>query len=204
MTIAAACKRALDILVALSLGLVLAPVLAAVTLLVAASSPGPVLFRQGRLGRNGRPFAIAKFRTMYADSPDLRNPDGSATSSDADPRVTPVGRWLRKTSLDELPQLWNVLRGDMSIVGPRPDQVDQERYYKPQERIKLAVRPGVTGLAQISGRNSISWEQRKKLDVDYVRNWSLGLDLAILMRTIPYVLLGRGVNEKECHVNRNH
>jgi lipopolysaccharide/colanic/teichoic acid biosynthesis glycosyltransferase len=131
---------------------------------------------------------------MAYNAPDLRNADGSAYTGQEDPRVTRVGRFLRKTSLDELPQLLNVLRGEMSLVGPRPDQVDQLRYYTEEEKRKLLVKPGITGLAQISGRNNISWEHRKALDVEYVERQSFWLDLCILAKTIPYVILGKDIN----------
>ncbi len=186
-------KRTLDLTVSIVALLALSPLLAPIALAVRLASPGPVFFRQRRLGLGGRPFEILKFRSMHVGCPDLRNADGSARSGGDDPRVTPLGRFLRRTSLDELPQLWNVLRGEMSLVGPRPDQVDQLTYYLPQERRKLETRPGLTGLAQISGRNNISWERRKQLDVEYVDRSSLALDLIILCKTIPYVLRHDGV-----------
>lgn len=187
-------KRLIDLTVSgISLALLL-PLFAAIGLMVRLSSPGSVIYTSRRLGRNGRTFNLLKFRTMVAGAPDWRNPDGSAYSSDQDPRVTPVGRFLRKTSLDELPQLMNVFLGDMSLVGPRPDQADQIQYYSEEEMEKLRVKPGITGLAQISGRNSIPWETRKALDVEYVRRESLALDLAILFKTIPYVLKREGIN----------
>jgi undecaprenyl phosphate N,N'-diacetylbacillosamine 1-phosphate transferase len=135
-----------------------------------------------------------KFRTMRVDAPDLRNPDGSAFAGREDPRVTPAGRLLRATSLDELPQLWNVLRGEMSLVGPRPDQPDQLLFYSGREKRRLLVKPGLTGLAQISGRNGIPWSARKALDVEYVERRSFRLDLAILWRTVPSVVLRRGIH----------
>ncbi len=187
-------KRAMDIGVSLLLLVLLSPLLILTGLMVRLTSPGPVLFRQKRLGRNGKVFAICKFRTMRVDAPDIRNADGSAFSSENDPRVTPVGKWLRKTSLDELPQFLNVLGGSMSLVGPRPDQADQLAYYTEAEKLRLAVKPGITGLAQISGRNTLSWEARKQLDITYVQQWSLRSDLVILARTLPYVLLQHGVN----------
>jgi undecaprenyl phosphate N,N'-diacetylbacillosamine 1-phosphate transferase len=153
-----------------------------------------VLFRQCRLGRYGQPFRLLKFRSMYHNAPDLRNADGSAYTGDDDPRVTRVGRFLRRTSLDELPQLLNVFRDDMSLVGPRPDQVDQLRFYTETEKRKLNVKPGITGLAQVNGRNNISWERRKALDVEYVDRQSFWLDFVILARTIPYVLLRKDTN----------
>ena len=186
-----AIKRLTDILVAALSLILLAPFLLTAGLLVRLDSKGPSVFRQKRLGKDGKPFTCYKFRTMYVDSPDLRYPDGSTYNAEDDPRVTRMGRFLRKTSLDELPQLLNVLSGHMSLVGPRPDQVDQLRYYTAEEKRKLLVKPGMTGWAQINGRNNIPWEQRKRLDLDYVEKQSLGLDLRILLQTIPYVLSRR-------------
>jgi len=193
-TAARSVKRLLDLTGAAVLLVLLAPVLAAVALGVRLGSPGGALFRQLRLGRHGRPFQLLKFRSMYVNAPDLRNPDGSAVTGEHDPRVTPLGRFLRQTSLDELPQLINVLTGKMSLVGPRPDQVDQIRFYTGPEKRKLLVKPGITGLAQISGRNGIAWERRKALDLEYVERQSLRLDLAILLQTLPCVLLRRNIN----------
>ncbi|MCC6366063.1 MAG: sugar transferase [Bryobacterales bacterium] len=192
-------KRCIDVVLSSFALVLLSPLFLLLAALVRISSRGPVLFRQARLGRLGRPFLIAKFRTMRDKAEDHRNPDGSAFCGEADVRVTTLGRSLRKASLDELPQLWNVLRGDMSLVGPRPDQVDQLQYYSVDEMIKLRVKPGITGLAQISGRNRISWQERKRLDAEYVRKWSLGQDLSILMRTIPYVVLRRDIHEGKHH-----
>ncbi len=188
-------KRILDLTVAVPALVVLSPVLAACALAVRLSSSGPVFFRQARLGLGGAAFHLLKFRSMRHNCPPLRNPDGSAFTGEDDPRVTRVGRFLRKTSLDELPQLINVLRGDMSLVGPRPDLVDQIRYYSEAEKRKLEVKPGITGLAQISGRNSITWERRKALDVEYVRRRSFRFDLVILARTIPYVVLRKDIHD---------
>jgi undecaprenyl phosphate N,N'-diacetylbacillosamine 1-phosphate transferase len=187
-------SRVRDLPIALIFLVALSPILLVCALAVRRSSPGPILFRQRRLGIQGRPFHLLKFRSMIHNAPDLRNPDGSAYTGSDDPRVTPVGRILRKTSLDELPQLINVLRGEMSLVGPRPDQVDQIRFYTETEKRKLLVKPGITGLAQICGRNNITWEQRKALDVEYVDRRSFWLDLAILARTIPYVILRKDIN----------
>jgi lipopolysaccharide/colanic/teichoic acid biosynthesis glycosyltransferase len=131
---------------------------------------------------------------MIHNAPDLRNADGSAYTREEDPRVTRVGRFLRRTSLDELPQCFNVFSGDMSFVGPRPDQVDQLRFYTESEKRKLSVKPGITGLAQINGRNNISWERRKALDVEYVDRQTFWLDVSILARTIPYVLQRKDIN----------
>lgn len=193
----AAAKRATDVAVA-AVGLaVLSPLMLLLAAAVRATSPGPALFRQARLGKNGVPFQILKFRTMIVNAPDLRNPDGSAFTGAQDARVTPLGRWLRLSSLDELPQLINVLRGDMSLVGPRPDQPDQLRFYTPEEKARLLVKPGITGLAQLSGRNHIPWIERKQMDLEYVKKRSLLLDFMILLRTIPAVLVARGVHGKE-------
>ena len=186
--------RIRDLSIASVLLLLFSPALLLCALAVLLSSPGPALFRQHRLGLHARPFTLLKFRTMIHGAPDLRNRDGSAYTGDDDRRVTPVGRVLRKSSLDELPQLFNVLRGEMSLVGPRPDQVDQIRFYSQTEKRKLHVKPGITGLAQISGRNHISWERRKALDVEYAARQSFWLDLSILARTIPYVLLRKDIH----------
>jgi sugar transferase EpsL len=172
----------------------LSPVMLIVALCVRLTSKGPALYRQARLGLHGRPFWLLKFRTMYRDSPDLRNPDGSAFSAAKDARVTSIGGFLRATSLDELPQLINVVKGEMSLVGPRPDQVDQIQYYTETEKKKLLVKPGITGLAQISGRNAIAWSERKALEVEYVERQSVGLDLKILLLTIPCVFRARGIH----------
>ena len=189
-------KRLLDIGISLAACVFCAPVIAACALAVKLTSSGSTLFRQQRLGQHGQPFSLLKFRSMYANCVEIWNPDGSASAPASDRRVTAVGRFLRENSLDELPQLFNVLKGEMSLVGPRPDQVDQLRFYSVEEKQKLAVKPGLTGLAQISGRNSISWERRKALDVQYVRTHSLWLDLKILLFTVPYVLRRRDTNTR--------
>jgi lipopolysaccharide/colanic/teichoic acid biosynthesis glycosyltransferase len=186
-------KRLIDVLGAATLLFVLAPVLLLSALAVRLSSPGPMLFRQRRLGLYGAHFTLLKFRTMRMDAPDLRNEDGSAYISKTDARVTTAGRVLRESSLDELPQLINVLRGEMSLVGPRPDQSDQLRFYTEPEKRKLCVKPGLTGLAQISGRNGITWRERKELDIVYVDRQSLRLDMSILLRTVPCILQRKNV-----------
>jgi len=186
-------KTTLDYLVA-SLGVMLcSPFLLLIALAIKLDSRGPALFRQIRVGKNGRPFTCYKFRTMYVDAPDIRNPDGSTFNAGDDPRVTRVGRFLRKTSLDELPQLFNVLKGEMSLIGPRPDLPDQLALYNQRHRKRLLVHPGMTSWAAVNGRNALPLELRRELDVQYVENYSLSLDLKILLRTIPLVLLGRGV-----------
>lgn len=189
-----AMARVRDLLIGSAMLVVLSPLMLMCALAVRWSSPGPILFRQRRLGLHGRAFHLLKFRSMIHNAPELRNPDGSAYTGEDDPRVTRIGRFFRRTSLDELPQIFNVLGGEMSLVGPRPDQVDQIRFYTGTEKRKLNVSPGITGLAQISGRNNISWDRRKALDVEYVDRQSFWLDLMILAKTIPYVLLRRDVN----------
>ncbi|MEM4202813.1 MAG: sugar transferase [Candidatus Methanomethylicaceae archaeon] len=186
-------KRFLDIVLSLSAIILFAPLMLLIALLIKLDSKGPVIFRQMRVGKDGKIFVCYKFRTMYVNAPDIRNPDGSTFNAADDPRVTRVGRFLRKTTLDELPQFFNVLKGDMSIVGPRPDLPDQIQFYSERHKKRLLVKPGMTGWAWIHGRNSIPWELRRELDVEYVENYSLWLDFQILLRTIPMVLLAKGV-----------
>lgn len=177
-------KRLFDIFFSLLVLTVGAPLLAAIALLVLVGSGWPVFYTQVRLGRGGVPFRIVKFRTMVRGADRL----GPAKTSPDDWRVTPVGRFLRRTSLDELPQFWNVLKGEMSVVGPRP-MVPESFEEHPERRDLLAVRPGLTGLAQVSGRQELSLERRIALDREYLRSWSLMSDLRILARTV-WVLFG--------------
>lgn len=180
-----AVKRISDLALS-ALGLMVsAPVQAVVAGVVLAAHGRPVLFRQQRPGKDGRVFELVKFRTM-------KNPDARHVT-DAE-RLTPVGRFLRATSLDELPTLWNVLKGDMSLVGPRPLLVEYLDRYTPEQARRHEVRPGVTGLAQVSGRNAISWDEKLALDVEYVDRRSFGLDLRILLRTVTTVLVRSGVS----------
>jgi lipopolysaccharide/colanic/teichoic acid biosynthesis glycosyltransferase len=186
-------KRILDLfLCCLALPIAL-PLIAICALAVRLSSPGPVLFRQERLGINRTPFEMLKFRSMYVNAPDLRNSDGSTFNGPQDSRVTPIGRFLRKTSLDEVPQLINVLRGEMSFVGPRPDLPDAIQHYRPQDHFRLSVLPGITGLPQVRGRNTLPWEERREMDVEYAETRSLWLDIRIILMTVPAVLFSRGV-----------
>lgn len=181
-------KRSFDVLGAASALVLLSPLIAVVALLVRVRLGSPVIFRQVRPGIQARPFTMFKFRSM-ADAYDGRGrllPDAE--------RLTPFGRWLRRTSLDELPELVNVLRGDMSLVGPRPLIMEYVERYTPDQSRRLDVRPGVTGLAQVSGRNALSWEERFELDVEYVDRWSLWLDVTILARTIATVLRRDGIS----------
>jgi len=160
--------------------LLLAPLLLLLALLVRLDSPGPVLFRQQRVGRGGKPFWILKFRTMVVEAERL---GGYATLS-GDPRITRVGRWLRRSSLDELPQLVNVVRGDMSLVGPRPDVPAQQCLYAPRDwQLRCSVRPGITGLAQVRLRSLATYEQRLELDLCYARKHNFLLDLLVLIQT---------------------
>jgi len=194
-------KQVLDTVGAALALVVLALVFAVVALLVRATSPGPVLFRQRRSGLNGKPFTMLKFRTMVTDAEQqqaelaaFNEMDGPVFKVAADPRITPLGRWLRKFSVDELPQLWNVFKGEMSLVGPRPLPVDEiRRIHDHAHRRRLSVKPGLTCLWQISGRNQISsFKEWVRLDLEYIDNWSLWLDLKILLKTIPVVILGTG------------
>jgi lipopolysaccharide/colanic/teichoic acid biosynthesis glycosyltransferase len=188
-------KRALDLAVALVVLLCVWPVLLGCAIAVATTSPGGALFRQERVGRGGRPFTIFKFRSMRADAPAV----GPHFTAAGDPRITWVGRFLRRTSLDELPQLLNVLRGDMSLVGPRPNVFRQrDEYTQAEWDARNAVRPGITGLAQATMRSAATQEQRTALDLEYARERDelarLLLDLRIIWLTVRTVITGRGGN----------
>jgi lipopolysaccharide/colanic/teichoic acid biosynthesis glycosyltransferase len=193
--IALRAKRVGDLIMSSVLIIGLLPLLAVVCLAIRLGSPGPVLFHQARLGLDGEPFTIFKFRTMFdgADRLERLDDEGATIQAPDDPRVTFVGRRLRASSIDELPQLWNVLKGDMSIVGPRPDLAESISLYNDSMMRKLKMRPGITGLAMIRGRNSIPWSSRVAWDVRYVDTWSLALDLRVLVETIGVVLTRRGV-----------
>jgi exopolysaccharide biosynthesis polyprenyl glycosylphosphotransferase len=195
----AAAKRASDLVLS-GLGLLLlAPLLAAVALAITLTSPGPVIFRQERVGLGGRPFVLCKFRTMVAGADRMlgelagqNEADGPLFKLRRDPRVTPLGRWLRRYSVDELPQLLNVLRGEMSLVGPRPPLRSEVARYEDWQLDRLEVRPGLTGLWQTSGRSELSFDEYVRLDLFYVENWSLAYDLYLLAKTIPTLLSSRG------------
>lgn len=189
-------KRLMDLIVSSVALICLSPLLLIITLAVRVSSPGPVLFRQQRLGKGGVPFILYKFRTMYHGVRQVKSLDGSNIVVKNDPRITRVGRFLRSFSLDELPQLLNVAKGDMSLVGPRPDQLDHLAFYTAEDKRKLAMRPGLTGFAMVRGRNAIPWKERVRLDVWYVEHYSLSLDLRIVMKTIPVLLFRQGVYAK--------
>jgi lipopolysaccharide/colanic/teichoic acid biosynthesis glycosyltransferase len=177
----------------------LAPFMLCIALAIKLCSPGPVLFAQTRVGRGGRPFTCFKFRSMREGAErevnrlaNLNEATGPIFKIRDDPRLTPVGKFLRRTSLDEFPQLYNILRGEMSIVGPRPPIPDEVRQYKEWHRERLLVSPGLTGLWQVSGRSELTFDEMVLLDIYYIENWSLGLDFRIMLRTIPTVILANG------------
>lgn len=201
-------KRLLDLAVATACMALLSPLLGIVAVLIRLTTPGPALFRQIRLGKDSSPFLLYKFRTMYADSPDdlhreyVRKlltqeepPDGGRIGVyklEHDDRITPIGRLIRRTSIDELPQLLNVIRGDMSLVGPRPALPWEAEMLDTGHFARFSVPPGLTGLWQVSGRNTLTMKQGLELDVEYVRRQGLALDLWILLKTIPVVLSTHG------------
>lgn len=197
-------KRVIDIVLAAVGVAVLTPLWLVVALLIRISDHGPAFFKQTRVGKNGQPFTMYKFRTMRVDAEQVKASLEAANRADAgagnsvmfkmrdDPRVTRVGRVLRKTSIDELPQLLNVIKGDMSLVGPRPPLPSEVATYEPHVMGKFAVRPGITGLWQISGRSNLSWEETVQLDLDYAATRTLGLDTWILLQTVPALLRQEG------------
>ena len=185
-----AVKRLVDVVMSVVLLLILLPVMLVTAAAVKIASPGPIVFTQRRAGRDGRLFTIYKFRSMTQEA--SQSERGTRIYED-DSRITSVGKVLRATSLDELPQLFNVLKGEMSFVGPRPDLPHHVEKYTPFQRQRLTVRPGITGWAQISGRNELTWEERIRLDVGYLQNWSLVRDLNVLIRTLAVVLSRKGV-----------
>ncbi len=195
----AALRRTLDVLVAAAALLLLLPLLLLIALLIRLDSPGPILFVQTRVGKHGHPFPVFKFRSMFTNAEDrlhtvlaANERTGPVFKMKQDPRVTRIGRPLRRCSLDEVPQLLNVLRGEMSLVGPRPALPREVALYTPEQSVRLSVTPGVTGLWQVSGRASLSFERSIELDLEYVRRQSLGLNVSLLLRTIPAVLTGHG------------
>jgi exopolysaccharide biosynthesis polyprenyl glycosylphosphotransferase len=192
-------KRVMDIVLSAFLLTILFPFMAVIGVLIKLTSSGPILYKQVRCGLYGRRFVLYKFRSMNEGAEDvlweikhLNEMDGPVFKMRNDPRVTPLGRFLRKSSIDELPQFWNVLRGDMSLVGPRAPLPEEVKEYSRWQRRRLSVKPGITCLWQVSGRNEIDFHEWMKLDLHYIDNWSLLLDLKILVRTFPVVLLCRG------------
>ncbi len=194
-------KRLIDASLSLLALVVFSPLLLLVAAIIKLTSPGPVLFVQERVGMNQRKFKLYKFRSMVVDAEErksglihLNERDGPAFKIENDPRITPIGRLIRRTSIDELPQLLNVLSGEMSLVGPRPPLADEVNQYEWMFRKRLCVKPGITCIWQISGRNQVSFDRWMQMDHEYVENWSIGLDLQILFKTIPAVLCSRGAS----------
>jgi exopolysaccharide biosynthesis polyprenyl glycosylphosphotransferase len=193
-------KRLLDFAIATAALLILCPFMLLIVAMIRLTSPGPAIFRQERCGLNGRRFMFYKFRSMCENADAMRaslehlSQRQLALKIPNDPRLTPVGRWLRKFSIDEWPQLWNVLKGDMSLVGPRPAIPEEVEQYASWQRRRLRMRPGLTCLWAVCGRDAVDFETWMKLDMEYIDNWSLGLDWKILLRTIPQVLSGRGAH----------
>jgi lipopolysaccharide/colanic/teichoic acid biosynthesis glycosyltransferase len=192
-------KRLLDVAVSLVAGVLVLPLVPFIALAVRLDAPGPLLYRSVRLGRHGRPFVFYKFRSMVVGAHEsaryvrhLNEIEGPVFKCARDPRVTRVGRFLRRTSIDELPQLLNVLRGDMTLVGPRPPIPEEVEAYEPWQRLRLEVKPGLTCLWQISGRSKLGFEEWMRLDIQYIQNMSLHTDVKILMRTIPAVVSREG------------
>lgn len=196
-----AVKRSMDVVGAACLLLLSAPLMGVAALLIKATSRGPVFFRQVRCGLRGRPFVMLKLRTMHVDAEECRaeleamnEMDGPVFKIKHDPRITPVGRWLRRFSVDEIPQFWNVLRGDMSLVGPRPPLPEEVAQYRQSDRRRLSMRPGLTCLWQVSGRNEVGFDDWVGLDLSYIDGWSLGVDARILVKTPRAVMRGDGAS----------
>jgi exopolysaccharide biosynthesis polyprenyl glycosylphosphotransferase len=193
-------KRATDMVLAAAAMVLLSPFLLLVALVIRLTSPGPAIFRQVRCGLNGRRFVFYKFRSMVNNAEQMKeslqhlNEKETAFKIPNDPRLTPVGRWLRKFSIDELPQFWNVLKGDMSLVGPRPAVPEEVDRYKRWQRRRLRMRPGLTCLWALKGRDHVDFETWMRMDMQYVDNWSLILDWKILLKTVPQVLMGKGAH----------
>lgn len=200
-TVGLAVKRLLDVFLAASGLLVLSPLLLVTAILVKRQDGGPVIYRQERAGLYGRPFTLYKFRTMVEDADrrldevlPLNEMSGPAFKIRNDPRLTRLGGFLRRASIDELPQLYNVLRGEMSLVGPRPPLPSEVRRYERWQMRRLSVKPGLTCIWQVSGRNELDFETWVRLDLQYIDNWSLLLDLELLLATLPAVILRRGAH----------
>ena len=185
-------KRGLDIFIALAAMVILSPVLVAIGIIIRLSSKGPAVFKQQRAGKNGRPFVFYKFRTMTLDV----DPFGPSPKSGQDPRLTRVGKFLRECSLDELPQLLNVLKGDMSIIGPRPLYLSQIPEWNERQKKRLLVKPGLTGLAQIGGRAELTREEKLELDVKYVETASFLADIRIILAIIVQIFNRKNIYEK--------
>lgn len=189
-------KRCIDILFSLILLPLLILVILVIGLLIKKDDGGNVFYIAQRLGKNEKTFKMYKFRTMKMNAPDLRNSDGSTFNSNNDPRLTKIGAFLRKTSIDELPQILNVLMGNMSFIGPRPDLPEQIKYYKTNDKKRLAVLPGISGYNQAYYRNNVTWKHRIEHDIYYVNNISFQLDLRILLKTVQIIITQQGVYTK--------
>ncbi len=191
-------KRALDVVVSVTALVVLSPWIVIVAILIKATSPGPVLFRQVRCGLNGQNFVFYKFRTMVARAEQMRadlehlNEKRIAFKIKNDPRITPIGRWLRRFSIDEWPQFWNILRGEMSLVGPRPPLPEEVAKYEPWQRLRLKTKPGLTCLWVLDGRDHVDFDHWVKRDIEYIETWTFMLDLQILLLSIPCIISGKG------------
>jgi lipopolysaccharide/colanic/teichoic acid biosynthesis glycosyltransferase len=196
----AALKRTLDLCFCAAALPIVLPAIPLIALIIKIDSRGPVLFRQLRLGRNGTPFRIVKFRTMVHNATEIRNPDGSQFVGESDARVTRIGRFLRESSLDELPQLFNILVGHMSVIGPRPDAPGAVDLDTPVLRTKRLVRPGLASLGSVRGRNAISWAARTRWEVHYVTHPSLFLELYIFLKTIAVVVRRQGIYNQPASV----
>jgi len=192
-------KRIMDIVISSACLIALSPLFLMVSLLIKMTSEGPIFFKQARSGLYFRTFTMYKFRSMVVDAEDMKRDlrhlnemDGPIFKIRNDPRITGIGKWIRKTSIDELPQLINVLKGEMSLVGPRPHPVEESREYTSWQRRRLSMKPGITGLWQIGGRSDTTFAESMKNDLNYIDNWSLWLDIKILMKTLPAAFLGKG------------
>ncbi|GAB4552671.1 MAG: sugar transferase [Anaerolineae bacterium] len=192
-------KRAIDLVIVAAAAPFLLVIFGVIALAIKLDNPGPIFYRHTRVGKNGKPFGMYKFRSMVVGADKMHDALIRETGADPkrpkwtnDPRVTRVGKWLRRTSIDELPNLINVIRGEMSIVGPRPPTPKEVELYEPWQRQRLNTQPGITGLWQVSGRSKVPFEEQCLLDIYYIENWSIGMDIQILLRTIPNVLLGNG------------
>jgi exopolysaccharide biosynthesis polyprenyl glycosylphosphotransferase len=199
MKIANGLKRVLDVVVAVLMMIFLSPLIGLTALLVKITSPGPIFFGQTRVGKMGQPFTCYKFRSMYIDAEERKKElmaqneaDGPVFKMKNDPRITPVGKYIRKLSIDELPQLWNVLKGEMSLVGPRPPVPSEVAEYEFDQLRRLHAVPGITGLQQVSGRSNLDFQRWVELDLQYIADQSFWNDIKILFKTIPAVLFSRG------------
>lgn len=183
-------KRVLDFIMSLILLIIVSPLLIIVAILIKLDSKGPIIFKQSRIGENGKVFEVWKLRTMVDNAEQMGT---GLTTAEKDPRITKIGKLLRKTSIDEIPQLVNVIKGDMSFIGPRPAPVKHLKKYSETDRKRLQVLPGITGWSQVNGRNVLTWPERIEKDIWYVNNISLWLDLRIILKTVKVVLLSEGI-----------